>query len=139
MNFYGKSLEKKHSETSLSVLNGGIGSHSQHAVIWYITLISLGFVSLVIGYILHLIPARSDLGRSLSCFNFDPHLSFRDVPWLDDAITDYHVDDKGDIWRSSRDILIQKTTLADILTLDRNTGSQFASFFFYKIFQIKII
>ena len=36
----------------------GIGAHTQHAVIWYITLISLGAVSFILGYILHLIPAR---------------------------------------------------------------------------------
>lgn len=38
----------------------GIGAHTQHAVIWYITLSSLGAVSFFFGYILHLIPARSD-------------------------------------------------------------------------------
>ena len=36
----------------------GLGAQTQHAVIWYITLLSLGALSLVLGYILHLIPAR---------------------------------------------------------------------------------
>ena len=33
--------------------------------------------------------------------------SWRDVPWLDDILTDKHIDDKGDSWKSTKEILGQ--------------------------------
>ena len=79
---YGQTLETKKFESSLESVEG-IGAHTQHAVIWYITLISLGAVSFIIGYILHLIPARSAAGRD--CFQFST--SGRCLRWSDETVS----------------------------------------------------
>ena len=78
----------------------GEAPHAVHAVIWYISLLALGMLSFVIGVLLSLIPAR-----------------LRDCPWLDNTITDSHVDDKGDIWRSS-------SYIASLSLEDTSTVSQ---------------
>ena len=54
-----------------------------HAVIWYLTIMSTCLVSVVIGYLLYLMPA---------------HL--RDTPWLENYQTDHHIDDNDDRWKS---------------------------------------
>ena len=83
-----------------------------HAVTWYVSLISLGVLSFAIGILLSLIPSR-----------------WRDCPWLDNSLTDFHVDDKGDIWRSSSDIWLQLSPLKGLASLSpapQNTVSQTA-------------
>ena len=78
----------------------GEAPHAVHAVIWYIALLALGMLSFVLGVLLSLIPAR-----------------WRDCPWLDNTITDFHVDDKGDIWRSSNDIWLELSNLKELSVL----------------------
>merc|ERR1719412_677683 len=65
---------------------------SVHAVAWYLSLMFVGLVSVGIGYLLHLIPAK-----------------WRNVPWLDNYQTAKHIDDKDDKWKSFYDLAIQRT------------------------------
>lgn len=53
INSYGQTLEKKTSEVGTKV-----PPHALHAVIWYLCLLSGGLLSFILGYALHLLPAR---------------------------------------------------------------------------------
>ena len=65
---------------------------SVHAVVWYLSLMFVGLVSVGIGYLLHLIPAK-----------------WRNVPWLDNYQTAKHIDDKDDKWKSFYDLALHRT------------------------------
>ena len=92
-------MEDLRSSVSGLVLPGE-APHAIHAVTWYIALLSLSMISFMIGILLSLIPAP-----------------WRDCPWLDNTITDFHVDDKGDIWRSSTDIWLQLSHVNGLASL----------------------
>jgi len=88
LNYYGRSLEVLRSETGHAIFPNEAPQHALHAVIWYLALLGAGILSFVMGYALHLIPAR-----------------WRDVPWLDNTMTLKHIDDKGDCWMSRGEFL----------------------------------
>ena len=92
-------MEDLRSSVSGQVLPGE-APHAIHAVTWYIALLSLSMISFITGVLLSLIPAP-----------------WRDCPWLDNTITDFHVDDKGDIWRSSTDIWLQLSHVNGLVSL----------------------
>jgi hypothetical protein len=81
INYYGKGPEgAEHKQ---------IPEKSVHAIIWYLALILVGIVSVVIGFILYLIPS-----------------DWRDILWLDNYETDDHIDDKDDRWKSFRHLAV---------------------------------
>ena len=49
------------------------------------------------------------------------YFSIRSVPWLDNTMTDIHVDDKGDIWKSSEDIWCQILSAQDLVSQSSST------------------
>lgn len=89
LSFFGRTLEDKREATSDLVLPDEVPQLAFHAVVWYIALMLSCVPALILGYLLHLIPAK-----------------WRDVPWLDDCITQEHIDDQGDQWKSSREIAL---------------------------------
>ena len=58
LKYYGRSLELERSETGRLIFPDEVPQHALHAVIWYLSLMGAGILSFVIGYALHLIPAR---------------------------------------------------------------------------------
>eukprot|EP00092_Neocalanus_flemingeri_P001559 GFUD01001661.1.p1 GENE.GFUD01001661.1~~GFUD01001661.1.p1 ORF type:complete len:1153 (-),score=202.90 GFUD01001661.1:50-3508(-) len=104
LNYYGRSLELARSETGSLIFPNEVPQHAFHAVIWYLSLMGAGILSFVVGYALHLIPA-----------------SWRDVPWLDNILTDKHIDDKGDRWKSTKDILGHIGNSDDLTSIDSSS------------------
>jgi hypothetical protein len=62
-----------------------------HAVVWYLSLMLVGLVAVLLGFMLSLIPAN-----------------WGNVPWLDNRQTDQHIDDKDDKWKSFRELAIHE-------------------------------
>ena len=58
LDYYGQSLELERSESGSLIYPDKMPQHAFHAVIWYLSLMGVGLLSFVIGYALHLIPAR---------------------------------------------------------------------------------
>ena len=58
LNYYGRSLELERSESGRLIFHNEVPQHAFHAVIWYLALMGAGILSFVVGYALHLIPAR---------------------------------------------------------------------------------
>ena len=56
---------------------------AMHALIWYLAMLGAGLFSVVMGFLLYLIPADR-----------------RDVLWLDNYHTEEHIDDSDDTWKS---------------------------------------
>ena len=67
-----------------------------HAATWYLALMVLGLASVLIGFFLHLMPAN-----------------WTNLPWLDNYQTPFHIDDKGDRWRTYKDLIIKQRNAAE--------------------------
>merc|ERR1711873_30680 len=62
---------------------------AMHALIWYLAMLGAGLFSVVMGFLLYLIPADR-----------------RDVLWLDYYHTEEHIDDSDDTWKSFQHLLL---------------------------------
>ena len=88
------------SQTTQSIINfyrtgpeGAVLAHTpnkaMHALIWYLAMLGAGLFSVVMGFLLYLIPADR-----------------RDVLWLDNYHTEEHIDDSDDTWKSFQHLLL---------------------------------
>ena len=84
LNYYGQGPQ--------GAVHSSTPEKSVHAVVWYLSLMFVGLVSVGIGYLLHLIPAK-----------------WRNVPWLDNYQTAKHIDDKDDKWKSFYELALHRT------------------------------
>ena len=85
LNYYGQGPQ--------GAVHSRIPDKSVHAVVWYLSLMFAGLTSALLGYLLHLIPAK-----------------WRNVPWLDNYQTAKHIDDKDDKWKSFYDLALHRIT-----------------------------
>ena len=83
-----------------NIVKDGVTDKTEHAVIWYLALILAHGFATFLGFIISIIPAN-----------------WRGVPWLDNKLTDEHVDDKDDKWRSFRELAIHERA-----TMERATA-----------------
>ena len=74
-----------------NIVKDGVTDKTEHAVIWYLALILAHGFATLLGFIISVIPAN-----------------WRGVPWLDNRLTDEHVDDEDDKWRSFRELAIHE-------------------------------
>ena len=65
------------------------------AALWYLGLMMACLCAVLLSYLISLVPAN-----------------WRGVPWLDNKQTDEHIDDKGDKWKSFRDLALHKRGLS---------------------------
>ena len=87
---------------SLQVEKSKVPEKAVQAALWYLSLMMACLCAVLLSYIISLIPAK-----------------WRGVPWLDNKQTEEHIDDKGDKWKSFRDLTLHKRGLCPVEPLRR--------------------